>query len=54
MKVFKLISLALLIVVVVSTMVACGEKEFDKQLASQLQASLEDAVQSQETVWPGA
>jgi len=54
MKVFTLIRLVLLIAVLVSTMVACGEKKFDEQLASQLQASLEDAVQSQETVWPGA
>jgi uncharacterized lipoprotein YehR (DUF1307 family) len=50
MKVFTLIRLLLLIAVLVSTMVACGEKKFDEQLASQLQASLEDAVQSQETV----
>ena len=54
MKVFTLIRLVLLIVVLASTMVACGEKEFDEQLASQLQASLEEAVQSQETVFPGA
>ena len=54
MKVFKFISLSIMIVIMVSSMVACGEKEFDKQLASQLQASLEDAVQSQETVFPGA
>jgi D-alanyl-D-alanine carboxypeptidase len=54
MKVFKLISLVLLIVVLASMLTACGEKEFDEQLAGQLQASLEDAVQSQETVFPGA
>ena len=54
MKVFKLISLALLIVVLASMTVACGQKGFDEQLAGQLQASLEDAVQSQETVFPGA
>ncbi|MFC1969738.1 serine hydrolase domain-containing protein [Chloroflexota bacterium] len=54
MKVFKLLSSLLLIVLLASTVVACAEKVFDEQLASQLQASLEDAVQSQETVWPGA
>ncbi len=54
-KAYRWISLVLAIVLIVSAVVACGtEKEFDKQLASQLQASLEDAVQSQEIVWPGA
>jgi len=54
MKVWKLIGIALVMVIMASMMTACGEKVFDEQLASQLQASLEDAVQSQETVWPGA
>ncbi|MFC1951651.1 serine hydrolase domain-containing protein [Chloroflexota bacterium] len=54
MKVFKLIGLVLLIVVLASMTVACGEKEFDKQLANQLQAVLDDAVASPETISPGA
>jgi len=54
MKVLKCIGLTMVIFIVTSMVTACGEKEFDEQLASQLQTSLEEAVQSQETVFPGA
>ena len=54
MKVFKLISLALAIVVIASILTACDEKKFDQQMASQLQAVLEDAVESPETPFLGA
>ena len=54
MKAYRWISLILVVIVIASMVTACGEKVFDEELASQLQAALEDAVQSQETVWPGA
>jgi D-alanyl-D-alanine carboxypeptidase len=57
MKAYRWVSLISAVILLVSIVTACAapaEKEFDEQLASQLQASLEDAVQSEETVWPGA
>jgi len=53
LKIFSLL-MVLTLVLGVTACVAPAEKTFDEQLASQLQAALEDAVQSQETVWPGA
>ena len=54
MKFLKWISLVLIIAVTASMVTACGEKEFDQQLASRLQAVLDDAVESPETMFPGA
>ena len=57
MKAWKWIGLALAIVVLASMVTGCAapaEKEFDQQLASQLQAALEAAVESPDTNYPGA
>jgi len=57
MKSYRWISLVLVVVVIASMVIACAtpaEKAFDEQLASQLQAALEDAVQSPDTKFPGA
>jgi D-alanyl-D-alanine carboxypeptidase len=57
MKAYRWVSLISAVILLTSIVTACAapaEKEFDEQLASQLQVSLEEAVQSQETVWPGA
>ena len=47
----------LILIVIMSMVTACAspaEKAFDEQLASQLQAVLDDAVESPETPFPGA
>lgn len=54
MKAFRWISLVLVVVVIASIVTACSEKKFDQQLANQLEAVLEDAVESSETQFPGA
>jgi D-alanyl-D-alanine carboxypeptidase len=56
MKTYTWIGLIMAIVLLASTLVACGteEKEFDEDLASQLQAALQDAVDSPESHFPGA
>ncbi len=46
MKAFRWISLVLMAVVIASIVTACGEKKFDQQLTSQLEAVLEVAVGS--------
>ena len=53
LKIFSYL-ISLILVLGLTACAAPAEKTFDEQLASQLQAALEDAVQSQETVWPGA
>ena len=53
LKIFSYL-MALILVLGLTACAAPAEKELNPELASQLQASLEDAVQSQETVWPGA
>jgi D-alanyl-D-alanine carboxypeptidase len=55
MKALKWISLILAIVLIASAVIACDEeKEFDEELAIQLQAALQDAVDNPETHFPGA
>jgi len=55
MKALKWISLILAIVLIASAVIACDEeKEFDEELAIQLQAALQDAVDSPDTNYPGA
>ena len=53
MKTFKWISLTIVIVVLASMLMACGEKVFDKQLANQLQTVLDDAVEKSENMING-
>jgi CubicO group peptidase (beta-lactamase class C family) len=56
MKAYRCIGLVLAIVLMASTLIACGteKKVFDDDLASQLQEMLEAAVKSRATKYPGA
>ena len=54
MKVWKTVCIVLVMVVIASIGTACGEKKFNTQLASKLQAVLDDTVASPDTIFPGA
>ena len=57
MKAYRWTTLILVLIVIASMVTACAappEKELDPEMTNQLQAVLDDAVESSETQFPGA